>query len=478
MNQATDREHSSTLQKALKLNLDPTTYGSIAEIGAGQEVARHFFQAGGASGTIAQTMSAYDMQFSDAIYGREESGRYVSRSRLESMLDTEFNQLVERLTGARSPGSRFFAFSDTVAAKRYQEESECHGWMGIKFQHEPGATASSVVMHLRMLDSSNHGQQESLGVVGVNLISAAFYKSNDPEVFTASLVDNLVWGRVEIDYIFFDGPGFEGIDNREMNLQLVTSSLGPVVMFNGEGQAVLPDDLLYEKDVLVLRGTFRPFTNVHQNMIEKGMECLIEELQTTADRITFCCEVNVARYLSEGLDEISDLLERVEMLTELGHNVMVTSHFRYFRLSGYFSRSDKNRKTGFIMSVDNVNSLFNDRFYDGMEGGILEAMAALFSSDAKLLVYPNLTDDGEVITVDTLRVSEHLKYLYRHLVCNQRIVQLEKHAEELVPFSNEDFLERIAKGDEDWMSAVPPSVRKRILAKLARQLAGPGKSNK
>jgi len=419
-------------------------------------------------------MSAYDMQFSDAIYGRDETGRYVTRSRLESMLDKEYEQVVERLVGVRPPESRFFAFADTVAAKRYKSDKECHGWIGIKFQHASGAEASRVVMHVRMLDSSNRGQQESLGVLGVNLIYASFHLADDPEEFIASLAENLVWGRLEIDFIAFEGPGFPSVDNRQMNLTLVTSSLGPVVTFGSDGQPALPADLLYHKDVLVLRGTFRPFTNVHQSMIEKGLAVFAEELRITPDRVVFFCEVNVARYLSEGLDEVSDLLERVEMLTELGHNVMVTSHFRYFRLNEYFSKSDEGRRIGFITSVDNMYSLFDDRFYEGMKGGILEAMASLFSSDAMMLVYPNLKASGEVVTVENLEVPSHVVHLYRHLLSNRRIVPLVKDAEELVPFAQEDFLDRIARGDSDWESAVPESVRRRILAKLARQLAGPG----
>jgi len=430
-----DEKKRTTRQKALELNLDPLIYGSIAEIGAGQEVARHFFQAGGASGTVAKTLSAYDMHFSDAIYGVDESGRYVTRSRLESMLETEYGLLIERVSESRPQGSRFFAFADTVAARSYKKEGECHGWMGIEFQHGPRAKPSRIAIHVRMLDSSNRGQQDALGVLGINLIHSAFTYSADPDGLVDSLVDNLVWGRVEVDYIDFSGPGFGGVDNRQMNLRLVTSSLGPVVMFGPDGKVALPADLMHEKELLLLRGTFRPFMDVHGEMIRCGMDAFAREIGTDAERIAFFCEMNVARYISEGLDEVSDLLERVEAVTGLGYNAMVTSHLRYFRLSEYFSKRGKGR-IGLLASVDNIYTIFDDRYYEGMEGGILEAAGKLFASDTKLLVYPNLTPEGDVVTALNLEVPEHQKHLYMHLVQNRRIVPLEPPRGSLVTFDS------------------------------------------
>lgn len=465
---------SGPRQKAFELNLEKKTYGSIAEIGAGQEVARHFFQAGGASGTVAKTMSAYDMQVSNAIYGSDESGRYVTCSRLESMLDKEYAEVLEYVAKAHPDSARkYFAFADTVAAKRYKSNKECHGWMGIQFQHEPGAAPSRMVLHIRMLDNSNLAQQEALGILGVNLIHSAFRYHQQPEQLIDTLSENLDWGRIEIDYIQLSGCCFHNIDNRKMNLRLVISSQGPVVMFSANGKGEMPADLIYQKEVLILRGVFRPFTLVHQEMIRKGQEAFAAELGVPLERIAFFCEVNIARYLSDKVDEISDLLERVEMLTELGYPVMVTSHLRYFRLSEYFSKYEKKRKIGFILSVDNLYALFDDRYYEGMEGGILQAMAALFASDSKLLVYPNLTPEGKVVSVESLELPQHLHYLYQHLVHNRRMIPLQQDINQLVPFSQEAFIDRIARGDRDWESAVPESVRRRILGKIARQLAGP-----
>ncbi len=428
----------STRQKAWQLNADPTVFGTIAEIGAGQEVARRFFRAGKASATVAKTVSAYDMAMSDAMYGVEQSGRYVTRSRLENVLDTEYTEIVKRVAGSRDAESTYFAFGDTVAAKTYNSDRDCHGWMGIRFQHEAGAEPSQILVHVRMLDQTNRDQQESLGILGVNLIHGAFTHYDEPETLVDALVDNLVWGRIEVDFIHFEGPAFAGADNRRLNLRLVTSSLSPVVMFTPEGGAVMPADLLFKRHVLVLRGTFRPFSPVQADMIQCGLDRFAEDLSTSPKNVVCFCELNVARHLSRGVDEVYDLEERVVKLTDLGYHVMVTSHLRYFRLSEYFTRHDK-RSIGLILSVDNVRAILDDKYYDGMEGGILEAMGKLFTSDSKLLVYPNLMPGKtEIVTAGNLEVPEQQRYLYKHLVHSGRILVLEPDVSTLVPFDPRD----------------------------------------
>ncbi len=421
-------------QKARELNLDPLIYGTFAEIGAGQEVARQFFRAGKASGTIAKTVSAYDMQMSDAIYGVEQSGRYVTRTRLESMLETEYADLLKRVAKGRSPDSTYFAFADTVAAKTLESDKDCQGWMGIRYQQHPSAAPSQVVLHVRMLDISNRDQQECLGILGVNLIYGAFRTAPDPDALVDALIQGLSWGRVEVDFIDFSGPAFESIDNRLMNLRLVTSSLSPVVMFKSNGQASLPTDLIFRKDVLILRGVFRPFTDVQKDMVRCGIETFTEDLATSEKNIVCFCEMNVAKYLSEGLDEVSDLEARVIEITGKGYHVMVTSHFRYFRLSEYFTRHDK-RRIGFILSAENLHMIFDDRYYEGMEGGILEAMGKLFASDSKLLVYPTLMPgDKEMVTAHNIIVPQHQRHLYQHLLQNGRILPLTPDPATVVPF--------------------------------------------
>lgn len=452
---------ASSLQKALEFNLNPLLYGSLVEIGAGQEVARNFFQAGGASGTIAQSSSAYDMRFSDAIYGPDETGRYVTRSRLLRMLEREFELVVERVSEERDRESLYFAFADTVSAKRYGVDSECHGWMGLRFQHEPGARPSQIILHVLMLDSTNTGQQSALGTLGINLIHSTFKCLDDVYSLVDSLKDNLDWGRIEIDYIDFEGPCFDEKANRDIPLQLVSSSLGPVVMFDTDGRCAVPADLMYRKVPLILRGTFRPFTNVHADMIETGVKSLAAELELDIDDIVLFCEMNIARDLYEGTDELSDLQARVRMINDLGYNAMVTSHLRFFRLGEYFQKHML-RRIGFLLSVADLDTIFDDKYYAGLPGGILQAMAKIFASDSKLLAYPNLTPEGRVRTVGNLVLEEEHRHLYEHLVYNRRILALDPPREKLVPYDPDKLGSLLAEGNVKWMDSVPQLVRDRI----------------
>ena len=452
---------ASTAQKALEFNLDPLLYGSIAEIGAGQEVARTFFRAGGASGTIAKTTSAYDMRFSDAIYGPDATGRYVTRDRLLRMLDHEYGLIIERVAASRPAESRYFVFADTVAARRFGVESEDHGWLGMLFQHEPDAAPSRVVIHVGLFDATNQEQQEALGILGVNLIDSCFRYHADAAQLLDSLTENLTWGRVEVDAVELDGPAFAAVDRRAAGLRLVTSSLGPVAVFAPAGEVTLPADVLYRKVPLILRGTFRPVTNVHLDMIARGRAGLAAELGVADEDIVVLCEMNVARHLYEGIDEVSDLQARVEMLNELGLHALVTSHLRFFRLAEHFHRHAL-RRIAFVLSVADLHTIFDDAYYEGLSGGMLQAIARLFASDSKLLVYPNLTVEGDVRTAENIRLPERQVHLYRHLVANRRILGLEAARDELVPFDPEALGTLVAAGDARWRELVPAKVQGRV----------------
>ncbi|MBN2344056.1 MAG: TonB-dependent receptor [Deltaproteobacteria bacterium] len=425
----------NTRHKALHINLNHKIYGSFAEIGAGQEVARQFFRAGGASGTIARSLSAYDMQESDAIYGVEKSGRYVARPRLDSMLETEFTLTVERIKSHRPPDTTFFAFANTVAAKAYNSDRDCHGWLGIKFQHTAGAAPSKIVMHVRMLDIVNKDQQAALGILGVNLIYGAFNFWNNPPELIDSLFEDLNINRIEVNYIDFSGPAFEKVRNSAMNIRLVTSQLGSVTMFGQNGKPIDPAELLYKKHVVVLRGTFRPFLDLHADMIARGMAAFAQSMEINAADIACICEMNVSKYIADGSDDISDMEERITRITHLGFNVMVSSFYRYFRLSEYFTIHDPNRKVGFVLSVENILTILNEKYYAGMQGsgGMLEAMGKLFASNAQLMVYPNMTGDGAVVTAETVIVPDKQKFLYKHLLYNKRVVSLHPNFECLTP---------------------------------------------
>src|SRR6476646_730784 len=229
-----NQDITGTHQKALQINLDPSKYGTFAEIGAGQEVARWFFQVGGAAGTIAKSISAYDMTVSDAIYG--PSPRYVSRDRLETMLEYEYALLQERLQSKRGTDTDFFVFADTVSARNFHGTNECHGWMGIKYQATQGAGPSQIVVHVRMLDKDNVSQQQALGIVGVNLVYGALFHFADPDELMNSLIDDLSAERIEVDMIKFSGREFQTVDHRLMSLKLVQLGLSDAAMFSATGE--------------------------------------------------------------------------------------------------------------------------------------------------------------------------------------------------------------------------------------------------
>src|ERR1700712_1181008 len=282
-----------TKQKALAINLTPEIYGSFAEIGAGQDVAANFFKAGASSGTIAKTMSAYDMTFSDAIYGVQQVRRYVSESRLISMLDHEYGLLIERLAEQRGDSTTFFAFSDTVAALNYNKTNEGHGWMGVRFQLEPNGPFNDVVLHVKLLDNDTILQQQAVGILGVNLMYACFYYNEIPPVFLLSLMDNLTKDRIQIDMIRFEGPDFTKVDNRLMSLHLVKYGFSDAALFGPDGKNRQPSEVLYKKHIVVLRGRFRPIINVHLDMLHTGVKQFMDEPDVDKTHVVVVTELTL-----------------------------------------------------------------------------------------------------------------------------------------------------------------------------------------
>ena len=455
-------EKLSTMQKALFINLDDKKYGTFAEIGAGQEVARNFFQAGGAAGTIAKSMSAYDMAVSDAIYGNDESSRYVCRSRVERMLNREYPLLVDRVGDIRAKTTQYFAFANTVAAQGYKSKKDCHGWLGIRLQLYPGAEPSQIILHVRMHDNTNTQQQEALGILGVNLVYGAYNHFGDSRKLLASLMDNLSWERIEIDYCHFDGPYFEDVDNRQMALYLVQSELTSAVMINPEGEIVLSSESLYKKNILVARGTFKPVTLVNLDMSKCAREEFLKEKGVTEANSTFLAEMTMAQ---AGKVDLNDYLERADLLNDLGYNVIISNYLRFFSLRAYLNRISK-RKLAIVLSVPNIIDIFNEQFYEGMEGGILESFGKLFAAGTKLYVYPRMhIDTGELITTETLKVPENLKYLYRHLLINRYIVPLENGDAGIMGIHSQNVLKELQFGDGAWREQVPESVYESIKSK-------------
>ncbi|MDP5039576.1 MAG: TonB-dependent receptor, partial [Paraglaciecola sp.] len=378
----------TTSQKALRLNLDEKKYGTIVEIGAGQEVARQFFIAGAAAGTIAKTMSAYDMKFSDAIYGVQEDGRYVSKARVKAMMHQEFDLVLERVGDIRSKSSRYFAYAATVAAKSFNRQNECHAWCGIRIQMYPGAEPSNIKIHARMLDDNAEAQQQALGVLGVNLIYAAYYYFEDPKKIIDSLTDNIKAGRIEIDSIEFLGPYFEDLDNRAINLHLIRSWKTRAIMFRPDGSVAVPAEMLYKKNVLTIRGSFRPVTKLNVDMIEQGKKSFFT-LPDVNDKNTIAIaeiSLNDAKGHDAKVPE-EDIIQRVQLLNLLGYNVMISDYTRYFSLRAYFRQYTK-MQIGIVVGMVNIKQIFDEDTYRGVEGGILEGFGKLFPDNTRLFIYP------------------------------------------------------------------------------------------
>ncbi len=458
-------ETLTIIQKAFALNMDSNKYGTIAEIGAGLEVSRHFFRAGGAAGTIAKTISAYDMSFSDAIYGEEKNKRYVTESRLKKMLDKEFNLVLQRVGDTRSNTSTYFAFADTVTARSYSQRGECHGWLGIKLQLFPGAEPCNIILHVRMLDESHTLQQEAVGILGVNLIYGAFYYFSDLDKLIHSLGDNLDSGRLEVDMIRFSGPYFADVDNRLMALKLVEVNLADAVVFGTDRKTLVhPSELMYKHNILVMRSNFKPVTKVSVDMMRCGME-LFNKISGVAPQPTMIVpEISVAGIHEQGVFDLKDILHRVDCLNNLDYPVVVSSYLRYFRLREYLGRYT-NEKVAFVLGIPNLETLFDDAYYEGHKGGILGAFASLFDQDTLLFVYPMLSKNkpAELITTESFPIPEQLKYFYYHLRANHKILPVENYVTTHMYIWPEDVLEQIKNGRGDWEASVPEAIARQIV---------------
>ena len=444
-----------TLEKALALNLDPARYGTFAEIGAGQEVVRWFFRAGGAAGTIAKSISAYDMAVSDAIYGG--SKRYVSRERLEQMLDCEYDLNLSRLTNSREIKTAYFAFADTVVARSYRGGHECHGWMGIKFQAGPDDDFSEIIIHVRMLDNEAILQQEALGIVGVNLVHGAFEFSTSSENLLASLLDGLSTDRIEVDMVDFSGEEFHSVDNRVMSLRLVQLGLSEAAMFSSDGTVLQASEVLRKKPVLVERGSFRPITMVNVDMFRCAHAQFLEELGDGEAPVALM-EITMSNLLAEGELNLQDFLARVDIMAATGVTVLISDYFEFYRLAQYLRRSTTGR-IALVLGAGSLAELFNEQFYKKLQGGILEAFGRLFKNELKLFVYPlRNPENGELITTDTLNVGDDLDGLYRFLIARKRIEDIRNFREDVLHIFSGDVGKLIQAGNPEWEKMVPDKV--------------------
>jgi hypothetical protein len=449
----------SPAQKALQINLDDSIYGTFAEIGAGQEVARHFFQVGRASHTIAKTISAYDMTFSDEIYGKES--RYVCEPRLLKMLDHEFGLLQERLEKQRGATTRFFAFADTVATANQDDGvAKSHGWMGIRFQTKPGGAPNDIILHLKSWDRFRLQQQEALGALGVNLIHMAFFPPEEIRDRIAHLIDGLSTKRIEVNYLRFSGPDLRHIDNQLLALELVKQRLTDAVLFAPNGEALHAADALFQQPVLIQRGTYRPVTNSNLAISEK-VRAQFEKHQLVAGRkpkVLFEITMD-SLSAGDGVDD-KDFLQRVDTLAALGHEVLLSS-FRLFYQMKMYLRQCTAEALGIVIGASLLPKMFDERYYSELPGGILEGMSRLFDEKTRVFVFPHRTEKI-CSTAETFHPGPKLEHLYRHLLANGWIENALNCDDVDTSIHSEDVHKMLERHDRQWKKLVPDQVRRLI----------------
>ena len=451
--------------KALRINLNEDIYGTFSEIGAGQETVRHFFRAGGASGTIAKAMSAYDKNFSDAIYGMEKDGRYVTEQRLHKMLAHEIRLMEERIPRDENPNKLFFSYANTVTTIDFAKKYKGHGWLGIRFQLDTKEDYNEIILHIRFKQTEARLQQETLGIVGLNLIYGAFYKHHKPKELLKYLYDHIDKDTIEVDTINFSGPHFKTVDNRLMSLQLVKNDMTDAVMFDPDGNNILPAAILYKKNILALRGSFRPVTFVNMDMYKKSYEIFIRENKVEVDKTVVVFEITLSNLRAEGEIDEEDFMDRARLLCSLGQTVMISNFKEYFKLVEYFSRYTKERMA-LTMGVNNLVDIFDEKYYRHLGGGILEAFGKLFYKDLRVYLYPMIDPEtGLLSTSNNLKVHPRMKELYKFFKYNGKVVDIFDYDKNILNIFSRDVLKQIATGESGWEEMLPTGISELIKEK-------------
>ncbi len=452
----------SIKQKSLRINLNDNIYGTFAEIGAGQETVRHFFRAGGASGTIAKAMSAYDKDFSDAIYGIESDKRYVTESRLRKMLSHEVEIIEDRISRDKHPNKIFFAYANTVTTIDFAKNFKGHGWVGIRFQMDALEDYNEIIVHMRFKQSDSRLQQETLGVLGANLIYGAFYLNDNPKDLLKSLYDNIDKDTLEIDMVDFSGPRFMYVDNRLMSLHLVKNEMTDAVMFGPDGNNLLPAQQLYKKNILALRGSYRPVTLVNMEIFKESKKLFLSEKRVNEENTQIIFEITLANLRAEGKINERDFLDRAELLCSLGQTVMITNFQEYYKLVDYFAEFTRARM-GLAMGVYNLIQVFDEKYYRHMSGGVLEAFGKLFYKDLKIYLYPlKDLESGEIITSKNLKVHPRMKELYKYFKFNGRIADISDFDPDILEIFSRKVFNMISSGENGWEKMLPEGVPKII----------------
>jgi hypothetical protein len=455
-----DERRLTTEEKALKINLTGDIYGCFAEIGAGQEVAANFFKAGGSSGTIAYTQSAYDMKVSDAMYG--EASRYVCEERLMTMLETEYQTLKFRLPN-KYKESRFFAFCNTVESLNYHKTNQGHGWVGIRFQLNLEDEPNDVILHIKMHDNSHKAQQEAIGILGVNLIHACYYLADDLNEFLNALVQRLPRDRMEIDMLRVSGPDFENVDNRILALNLVKRGITDATMFDLCGSVLQPATALYKKNILLMRGRFRPVTKVHIDMVESGKKQFLKDEGVTEENLSVIFELTLKDLTADGKISDKDFVDRAELLGSLGYTVMISNYLKHYKMVDYLASIARGKRMGVIVGIYNLHTIFDERYYDNLPGGLLEAFGRGFGHNIKMIVYPaNNVESGELYSLQNFKVPQRLSGLLAYLKDNNKMEAMETFDPQLLHIMSDDVLMKINAGASSWEEDVPVEVAKAI----------------
>ncbi len=450
-------------RKALEINLNPSIFGSFAEIGGGQEVARNFFQAGGASGTVAKSISAYDKRYSDALYCKDKSSkRYVSRERLELMLEAEFDELTGLLAASSDPNLRFFAFADTVSTLNFKKDNISHGWLGLRFQLHPQAEPNQVIIHVRLFENDALLQQNTLGILGVNLLYACYFHWQRPNTFLLSLMDNLANDRVAVTMIHMSGPDLSYVDNRLLGVQLVKNGMTSAIMFDRNGNVQEPDDMVYKKNVLIFRGSFRPATYVTIDMLKSSFALFKKDEDYDKFNTLPLCEITLNNLLQEGDFDERDFLDRVDVLNEMGQNVMVSNFREFYKLVNYMSQF-RIIKMRLIIGIDTFVKVMHPKYYTELRGGIVEALGNLFPENVKMYIYPAAAKgDQRLITTKTLVFPDDTRHLFSHLLATRKILDVPGINPAFLHIQSHEVLEKIRNGNADWEKDVPVFVARRI----------------
>ncbi len=450
----------TTKEKALKINLDPRYYGSFAEIGAGQEIAEHFFKAGGASGTIAKTMSAYDMQFSDAIYGKTK--RYVSQERLLTMLNHEYHLLHERLQ-SRADKTCFFALANTVESLNFRKTNQGQGWIGLRFQMSPNTEPNDAIIHIVLKDPESIWQQEAIGIIGVNLLFACFFFPHDMGLILQTLMEGLNPDRIEVDMCRLSGPAFDWVDNRLLSLNLVKTGMTQAAMFGPDGEVVHASDVLYKKNILMLRGRFRPLTHVNLDMRQSGLLQFSQEQDVDPENVIALSELTLKDLTAEGKIDEQDYLDRVDILNSLGHWVMVSNYTEYYRLVSYLQQFTRRKKIGIVLGVHNLELIFDEHYYEDLKGGILESFGILFGTNIKIYVYPaHFPGQADLYTCHNFRLGPEMTHLFQYLHATNKIEDIRGVDPNLLHITSDRVLSMIKAGEDGWESMVPVEVEQAV----------------